>query len=94
MLMQLLLLRYVYCSDFLDAEDTIRLRYLFCLRKDSVKAFHWYAILASIASFNSSLGLFLIITLRFANKEALEEIYRVLIPGGVFGMIWNIEDCM
>ena len=31
--------------------------------------------------------------LRFANMEALEEIYRVLIPGGVFGMIWNIEDC-
>ena len=25
---------------------------------------------------------------------ALEEIYRVLIPGGMFGMIWNIEDCM
>lgn len=25
--------------------------------------------------------------------EALEEIYRVLIPGGVFAMIWNVEDC-
>lgn len=30
---------------------------------------------------------------RFANKEALEEIHRVMRPGGVFGMIWNIEDC-
>lgn len=28
----------------------------------------------------------------FANKNALEEIYRVLSPGGAFGMIWNIED--
>ncbi|KAK3167943.1 hypothetical protein OEA41_004389 [Lepraria neglecta] len=34
----------------------------------------------------------LMIIVRFANMEALEEIYRVLIPGGVFGMIWNIED--
>lgn len=25
---------------------------------------------------------------RFANKNALEEIYRVLSPGGAFGMIW------
>ena len=25
---------------------------------------------------------------RFANKDALEEIYRVLSPGGAFGMIW------
>ena len=36
----------------------------------------------------------LIRTNRFADMEALQEIYRVLIPGGVFGMIWNIEDCM
>ncbi|CAF9928856.1 MAG: hypothetical protein ALECFALPRED_004158, partial [Alectoria fallacina] len=28
----------------------------------------------------------------FANKDALEEIYRVLSPSGLFGMIWNIED--
>ncbi|MCJ1461325.1 hypothetical protein MMC28_011707 [Mycoblastus sanguinarius] len=28
----------------------------------------------------------------FAKDEALEEIYRVLSPGRVFGMIWNIED--
>ena len=34
------------------------------------------------------------IIVRFANMEALEEIYRVLIPGGVFGMIWNIEDLL
>lgn len=26
--------------------------------------------------------------LRFANKDALEEIYRVISPGGTFGMIW------
>lgn len=26
--------------------------------------------------------------LRFANKGVLEEIYRVLVPGGSFGMIW------
>lgn len=25
--------------------------------------------------------------------EALKEIYRVLQPAGVFGMIWNIDDC-
>ena len=25
--------------------------------------------------------------------EALKEIYRVLRPTGVFGMIWNIDDC-
>ena len=30
---------------------------------------------------------------RFANKEALNEIHRVLKVGGAFGMIWNIEDC-
>ena len=30
---------------------------------------------------------------RFANKDALEEIYRVLSPGGAFGMIWvNSSD--
>ncbi|KAL8713478.1 MAG: hypothetical protein Q9220_002340 [cf. Caloplaca sp. 1 TL-2023] len=28
----------------------------------------------------------------FATDEALEEIYRVLIPGGNLGMIWNVED--
>ena len=31
---------------------------------------------------------------RFANEESLEEIYRVLVPGGTLGMIWNIEDCL
>lgn len=25
--------------------------------------------------------------LRFANKDALEEIYRIMFPGGAFGMI-------
>lgn len=25
---------------------------------------------------------------RFANKDALQEIHRVLSPGGAFGMIW------
>lgn len=30
---------------------------------------------------------------RFATDEALREIHRVLKPGGVFGMIWNIDDC-
>ena len=30
---------------------------------------------------------------RFAKAEALQEIHRVLIPGGTLGMIWNIEDC-
>ena len=30
---------------------------------------------------------------RFANMEALKEIARVLQPTGVFGMIWNIDDC-
>lgn len=30
---------------------------------------------------------------RFATYEALREIHRVLKPGGVFGMIWNIDDC-
>ncbi|KAL8673701.1 MAG: hypothetical protein Q9168_001862 [Polycauliona sp. 1 TL-2023] len=28
----------------------------------------------------------------FATDDALEEIYRILIPGGNFGMIWNVED--
>ncbi len=32
--------------------------------------------------------------LRFATKESLEEIHRVLGPGAGFGMIWNIEDCI
>ncbi|KAL8997865.1 MAG: hypothetical protein Q9169_002947 [Polycauliona sp. 2 TL-2023] len=31
---------------------------------------------------------------RFATDDALEEIYRVLIPGGSLGMIWNVEDFM
>lgn len=30
---------------------------------------------------------------RFATDEALAEIHRVLKPGGVFGMIWNIDEC-
>ncbi|ROW16194.1 hypothetical protein VPNG_01763 [Cytospora leucostoma] len=28
----------------------------------------------------------------FATNEALDEIHRVLVPGAVFGMIWNIDD--
>lgn len=32
-------------------------------------------------------------TNRFATKEALREIHRVVRPGATFGMIWNIEDC-
>ncbi len=36
----------------------------------------------------------ILIRSRFANNEALKEIYRVLASGGVLGMIWNIEDCM
>ena len=31
---------------------------------------------------------------RFANEETLEEIYRVLVPGGTLGLIWNAEDCL
>ena len=31
---------------------------------------------------------------RFANKESLEEIHRVLVPGGSLGLIWNVEDCL
>ena len=30
---------------------------------------------------------------RFANMPALREIHRTLTPGGVLGLIWNIEDC-
>lgn len=30
---------------------------------------------------------------RFAHEEALEEIHRVLKPGGKLGIIWNVEDC-
>lgn len=30
---------------------------------------------------------------RFATNEALDEIYRVLKEGTVFGMVWNIDDC-
>ncbi|RMD43907.1 hypothetical protein DV735_g1174, partial [Chaetothyriales sp. CBS 134920] len=29
---------------------------------------------------------------RFANRDALKEIHRVLEPAGGFGMVWNIED--
>lgn len=29
----------------------------------------------------------------FATEEALDEMHRVLKPGGVLGMIWNIDDC-
>lgn len=29
----------------------------------------------------------------FATEQALGEIHRVLKPGGVLGMIWNIDDC-
>lgn len=32
-------------------------------------------------------------TNRFATDQVLGEIHRVLRPGGVFGMIWNIDDC-
>jgi len=28
----------------------------------------------------------------FATKESLREVHRVLRPGAVFGMIWNVED--
>jgi hypothetical protein len=31
---------------------------------------------------------------RFANMDALKEIARVLKPTAVFGMIWNIDDCL
>lgn len=30
---------------------------------------------------------------RFAHDEALREFHRVLVPGGILGMIWNVEDC-
>lgn len=30
---------------------------------------------------------------RFATDVALDEIYRVMKEGAVFGMIWNIDDC-
>lgn len=30
---------------------------------------------------------------RFATDQALDEIHKVLKPGNVFGMIWNIDDC-
>ncbi len=31
---------------------------------------------------------------RFANIKSLEEIHRILIPGGHLGLIWNVEDCL
>ncbi|KAJ2972335.1 hypothetical protein NUW58_g9204 [Xylaria curta] len=31
-------------------------------------------------------------TVRFATPEALKEIHRVLRPGAVLGMIWNVDD--
>ena len=31
---------------------------------------------------------------RFANSESLEEIHRILVPGGSLGLIWNVEDCL
>jgi ubiquinone/menaquinone biosynthesis C-methylase UbiE len=30
---------------------------------------------------------------RFANMGALQEIHRVLKPGGKLAMIWNVDDC-
>jgi SAM-dependent methyltransferase len=30
---------------------------------------------------------------RFAHKEALQEIHRVLKPGGKLGIIYNVDDC-
>ena len=30
---------------------------------------------------------------RFANMDALREIYKKLVPGGILGLIWNVEDC-
>jgi hypothetical protein len=30
---------------------------------------------------------------RFANKESLKEIHRILKPGATFGMIWNVDEC-
>ena len=31
---------------------------------------------------------------RFATEKALNEIYRVIVPGGSLGLIWNVEDCL
>lgn len=33
-------------------------------------------------------------SLRFATDETLKEVHRILAPNAVFGMIWNIEECM
>lgn len=33
-------------------------------------------------------------SVRFAQNEALQEIHRVVVPGGVLGLIWNVEDCL
>ena len=30
----------------------------------------------------------------FGRDDALEEIYKTLVPGGSLGMIWSVEDCL
>jgi len=64
------------------------------------QAFHWYVGLLRCWPEGSNIeGTLLeyvgtLMHYRFANEVALKEIYRVLTPGGVLGMIWNIEDCL
>ena len=43
--------------------------------------------------FSRELGVIIADIYRFANEESLQDIYRVLAPGGSLGLIWNIEDC-